>query len=508
MVVKETEKCRKLSCRTSPATNSTFLMKQTRRLLSSCDQMDITGLDAYLEAGGYDGLKKALSLTPQQVVAEIKAAGLRGRGGGGFLTANKWEVASKEKCIEKYIICNCDEGGPGAYMSRFLVTNNPHAIIEGLLIAAHAIGSSQGYIFIRPEYDDAVKSIKKAFIEAKKSGYLGTSIMDYGFDFTLDLRYSPGEFICGEETALIASIEGKRAMPAAKPPYPAQQGLWGKPTIINNTETVANVAPILLRGAGWFRQVGTDSSPGTKIFAVTGKVKKSGLVEAPLGVTLDYLVQDICGGVEKKSRKLKALQVGGPTGGIIPAEHLDTLADYESLKEMGGMLGPGSIVVMDGSSCVVEMARYFLAFSEDESCGKCTPCRIGLKRIREILTRITEGKGRAGDIDLLLMLGEDVSLSSLCGLGRTAPNAMLSSIRYFKDEYETHIRDKLCPSAGCVALRQYTVAENRCKKCGQCYKVCPASAIIWQKKQVSVINQEKCVKCGSCYEACPFGSID
>lgn len=491
-----------------PAADNAFLANQTRRLLGLCDQVDPADIDSYIKAGGYEGLRKALALTPRQVIAQIQASGLRGRGGGGFPTADKWEVCSQAQGSVKYMICNADEGGPGAYMSRFLVASNPHAVIEGLLIAAWAIGASQGYVFIRPEYKDALESLENALSQAKGKGYLGTGTMGKDFSCALEIRLSPGEFICGEETALIACIEGKRAMPAAKPPHPAEKGLWEKPTIVNNAETLANVGLIMARGSEWFKEAGSAQSPGTKIFAVTGNVKQPGLVEAPLGTSLRYIVQDICGGMEKKTRQLKAVQVGGPTGGLVPASHIDTPADYDSLKEMGAMLGPGSMVVMDERACMVEMARYFLSFSEEESCGKCAPCRIGLKRIREILSRISQGNGQEGDIDLLVELGEDVALSSLCGLGRTAPQAVLSSIRYFRDEYETHIRDKRCPSAGCVALRLYTVAADRCKMCGKCSKACPAGAITWEKKQAAVIIREKCVQCGSCYEVCPFGSID
>jgi NADH-quinone oxidoreductase subunit F len=491
-----------------PDVDSDFFIKQTRRLLSVCDQVDHDKIDSYMITGGYNGLKKALSMGPDEVVGEVKKAGLRGRGGGGFSTADKWEVCRQECNSEKYIICNCDEGGPGTYMSRFLIGANPHAVIEGLSIAAYAIGASVGYVFIRPDYNDALDSLEQAITVANEKNCLGSCVMGTNFNFELEIRLSPGEFICGEETALIACIEGKRAMPSAKPPHPAVKGLWGKPTIINNAETLANISLVMARGSGWFKEVGTEKSPGTKIFAVTGSVKYPGLVEAPIGVSMEYLIKDICGGPEKKTRKLKAVQVGGPTGGVIPASLFDTPLDYDSLRDMGVMMGPGSIVAMDKSTCMVEMARYFLAFSEEESCGKCTPCRIGLKRIREILTRITEGKGREGDISLLVELGEDVSLSSLCGLGRTAPNAVLSSIRYFRDEYEDHIHNNRCSTAGCVSLRKYTVIGEKCKKCGTCYRACPADAITWQKKEQAVIDKDKCVKCGSCYDACPFGSIE
>lgn len=503
MPVKEIKKAANL-----PGPESNFFIKQTRRLLSVCDQVDRNTIDSYIKAGGYAGLKKALSMEPDELIAEIKKSGLRGRGGGGFLTADKWEACRQECNSEKYMICNCDEGGPGTYMSRFLIANNPHAVIEGLAIAAYAIGASKGYVFIRPEYHDALDSLQRAIPEAKEKNFSGSCLTGKDFNFELDIRLSPGEFICGEETALIACIEGKRAMPSAKPPHPAQKGLWNKPTIINNAETLANISLIMANGSGWFGEVGTEQSPGTKIFAITGSVKNPGLVEAPIGVSMEYLIKDICGGPEKKTRKLKAAQVGGPTGGVIPASLFDTHLDYDSLRDMGAMLGPGSIVAMDKRSCMVEMARYFMAFSEGESCGKCTPCRIGLKRIREILTRITEGNGQEGDIELLIELGEDVAASSLCGLGRTAPNAVLSSIRYFRKEYEDHIKDSHCSTAGCVSLRKYTVVAEICKKCGTCYKACPAGAISWQKKEQAVIDRDKCVKCGSCYDACPFASIE
>ncbi len=502
MPVKEMKKAGNL-----PGAGSDFFSKQTRRLLSNCDQ--VNAIDSSMTSPGYEGLKKALSMEPQEIIAEIKKSGLRGRGGGAFLTADKWEICGQENNPEKYMICNCDEGGPGTYMSRFLIANNPQAVIEGMTIAAYAIGASCGYVFIRPDYGDAITALQQAIAEAKEKGCLGSCIMDKeNFNFTLEIKLSPGEFICGEETALIACIEGKRAMPSAKPPHPASQGLWGKPTIVNNAETLANIAPIIVRGNKWFREVGTNQSPGTKIFAVTGSVKNPGLVEAPIGVSIEYLLRDICGGPAKKTKKIKGVQVGGPTGGVIPASLFSAALDYDSLRDMGAMLGPGSLVAMDERSCMVDMARYFMAFSEEESCGKCTPCRIGLKRIREILTRITEGQGRQGDIELLVELGEDVALSSLCGLGRTAPNAVLSSIRYFREEYENHIQNHRCATAGCVSLRQYTVAGEKCRKCGQCYKACPVEAINWQKKQQAVIDREKCVQCGSCYDACPFGSIE
>lgn len=483
-----------------------FHDKQTKILLKQCGHIDPEDIDAYVGIGGYEGARKALSLEPFEVIEEVRASGLRGRGGAGFLTGLKWELCSKAEGSPKYIICNADEGDPGAFMDRSVIEGNPHSVIEGMIIAGYAIGSNFGYVYIRAEYPLAIQRLKIAIADARKKGFLGKNIFKSKFDFDIKIKEGAGAFICGEETALIASIEGKRGLPRAKPPFPANKGLWGKPTVINNVETLANLSLIIMKGAKWFSSIGTEKSKGTKVFALTGRIKNTGLIEVPMGMSLKEIIYDIGGGCEK-NRKLKAVQTGGPSGGCIPASRIDMPVDYESLMAIGSMMGSGGMVVMDDTTCMVDMSKFFLSFTQSESCGKCTPCRIGTKRMLEMLTRITEGKGKEGDIELLTELGNDVKLSSLCGLGMSAPNPVLSTINFFRDEYEAHIKEGICPAGVCKALRRYTVNADICKMCGKCFKACPSGAIAWEKKKPAVIDKEKCIKCGACYEACPFNSI-
>jgi NADH:ubiquinone oxidoreductase subunit F (NADH-binding)/(2Fe-2S) ferredoxin/Pyruvate/2-oxoacid:ferredoxin oxidoreductase delta subunit len=485
----------------------TFHDKQTKILLKQCGSIDPENIDAYLEIGGYEGAKKALAMKQPAVIEEIKSSGLRGRGGAGFPTGLKWEFARKAPGTPKYIICNADEGDPGAFMDRSVIEGNPHSVIEGMIIGAYAFGANYGYIYIRAEYPLAIHRLKIALEQARKKGFLGKNIFKSKFDFDIKIKEGAGAFVCGEETALIASIEGQRGMPRAKPPFPVNRGLWGKPTVINNVETLSNLPSIITKGAAWYASVGTERSKGTKVFALTGKIKNTGLIEVPLGISLREIIYDIGGGMEKKNRQLKAVQTGGPSGGCIPASHIDMPVDYESLIQIGSMMGSGGMVVMDDTTCMVDMAKFFLSFTEKESCGKCVPCRVGTKRMLEVLTRITEGKGKPKDLDLLIELGTDVKLASLCGLGQSAPNPILSTIRFFRDEYEAHIKEGVCPAGVCKALRRYFVNAEVCKMCGKCKTVCPSGAITWEKKQPAVIDKGKCVKCGACYEACPFNAI-
>ncbi|MBI4850181.1 MAG: NADH-quinone oxidoreductase subunit NuoF [Nitrospirae bacterium] len=483
-----------------------FHDKQTKILLKQCGHIDPEDIDAYINIGGYEGAKKALSQKPVEIIEEIKASGLRGRGGAGFPTGLKWDICSKAEGYPKYLICNADEGDPGAFMDRSVIEGNPHSVLEGMIVGGYAIGANFGYVYIRAEYPLAIQRLKIAIADARKKGFLGKNIIKSGFDFDIRIKEGAGAFICGEETALIASIEGKRGMPRAKPPFPAHKGLWGKPTVINNVETLSTLPTIITQGAKWFSSIGTEKSKGTKVFAITGKIKNTGLIEVPMGMSLREIVYDIGGGCER-NRALKAVQTGGPSGGCIPASHIDMPVDYESLAGIGSMMGSGGMVVMDDTTCMVDMSKFFLSFTQNESCGKCTPCRIGTKRMLEILTRITEGKGKEGDIDLLVELGTNIKLTSLCGLGMSAPNPVLSTIRFFRDEYEAHIKDGICPAAVCKALRRYTVSVDLCKMCGKCFKACPSGAIAWEKKKPAVIDKEKCIKCGACYEACPFNAI-
>ncbi|RJQ18058.1 MAG: NADH-quinone oxidoreductase subunit NuoF [Nitrospiraceae bacterium] len=483
-----------------------FHDRQTKILLKQCGHIDPEDIQAYLAIGGYEGAKKALSGKPAAVIDEIKSSGLRGRGGAGFPTGLKWEICSKAEGHPKYIICNADEGDPGAFMDRSVIEGNPHSVIEGMIIAGYAIGASYGYVYIRAEYPLAIHRLKIAISDARSRGFLGKNISGSGFDFDIRIKEGAGAFICGEETALIASIEGKRGMPRAKPPFPAHKGLWGKPTVINNVETLANLPAIITNGGKWYASIGTEKSKGTKVFALTGRIKNTGLIEVPMGISLKEIIYDIGGGCEK-NRKFKAVQTGGPSGGCIPASHIDMPVDYESLMGVGSMMGSGGMVVMDETTCMVDMSKFFLSFTQSESCGKCVPCRVGTKRMLEILTRITEGKGKEGDIELLLELGTNIKATSLCGLGMSAPNPVLSTVRFFREEYEAHIREGICPASVCKALRRYVVNVEMCKMCGKCFKACPSGAITWEKKKPASIDKGKCIKCGACYEACPFSAI-
>lgn len=485
-----------------------FYEHQKRYVLRDCGKVDPESIDDYIAHGGYEAIKKVLKeMTPEQVIEEVKKSGLRGRGGGGFPTGLKWTFCRNSPGDLKYLICNADEGDPGAFMDRSIIEGNPHDVIEGMLIAAYAIGCKEGYIYCRAEYPLAIKRVKKALKVAEERGFLGKNILGTDFEFHLHLKEGAGAFVCGEETALIASIEGERGMPRPRPPFPAVKGLWGKPSNVNNVETFANIPMIILNGADWYASIGTEKSKGTKIFALSGKVKSTGLIEVPMGVTVRQLIYDVGGGIPKK-RKFKAVQLGGPSGGCLPESLLDTPIDYDSLIAAGAMMGSGGVVVMDETNCMVNVAHFFLTFTQRESCGKCIPCRIGTKTMLDILARITKGEGREGDIELLESLGNDIKVSSLCGLGQTAPNPVLTTIRYFRDEYEAHIKEKRCPGRECTELIKFEVQEDACKKCGICYKVCPVNAITWEKGAFAYIDKSKCVKCRECIVNCPFNAID
>jgi len=484
-----------------------FYDKQKRYVLNDCGKVDPDSLEDYIAHGGYDALKKTLKMTSEEVIDEVKKSGLRGRGGGGFPTGLKWTFCRNSPGDLKYLICNADEGDPGAFMDRSIIEGNPHAVIEGMLIAAYAIGCKEGYIYCRAEYPLAIKRVKKALVDAEKAGYLGDNVLGSGFEFHLKLKEGAGAFVCGEETALIASIEGERGMPRSRPPFPAVKGLWQKPSNVNNVETFANLPVIILNGADWYANIGTEKSKGTKIFALSGKVKSTGLIEVPMGITVRELIFEVGGGIPKK-RKFKAVQLGGPSGGCLTEAHLDTKIDYDSLIAAGAMMGSGGVVVLDETNCMVNVAQFFLTFTQRESCGKCIPCRVGTKTMLDILDRITAGKGKEGDIERLEALANDIKISSLCGLGQTAPNPILTTIRYFRDEYEAHIYKQKCPARECPELIEFVVVDERCKKCGICKKVCPVDAITWEKGQYAYIDKAKCVKCRECIVNCPFNSID
>ena len=484
-----------------------FLEKQQRIIFSRCGTIDAESLDDFLAHKGFEGIKKAVTMTPEEVIEEVKKSGLRGRGGGGFPTGVKWSFCKATPGDHKYLICNADEGDPGAFMDRSILEGDPYGVIEGMMIAAYAIGCDYGYVYCRAEYPLAIKRLQKAIDTCHEKGFLGDNCMGLGFKFDMRIKAGAGAFVCGEETALMASIEGERGMSRPRPPFPAVRGLWAKPTNINNVETFANVSYIFYNGAEWFNSIGTEGTKGTKIFALTGKVKHTGLVEVPAGTTMKEVIYDVCGGI-LNNRKFKAVQAGGPSGGCLPAEALDAEVDYDSLIKAGAMMGSGGLVVMDETTCMVDIARFFLNFTRVESCGKCIPCRIGLKIMLEILERITQGKGQEGDIELLEDMAYDIKKSSLCGLGQTAPNPVLSTIRYFRHEYETHIKEQECPSHSCKSLLHFKVIEEKCKKCGICPRVCPVDCITWEKGQVAVIDREVCTECTSCYDACRFMAIE
>ena len=484
-----------------------FLEKQQRIIFSRCGTIDAESMEEFIANRGFTGIRKAVTMTQDEVIDEVKRSGLRGRGGGGFPTGVKWSFCKASPGKEKYLICNADEGDPGAFMDRSVLEGDPYGLIEGMMIAAYAIGCTFGYVYCRAEYPLAIKRLQKAIDTCYEKGYLGKNCMGLGFDFDMRIKAGAGAFVCGEETALMASIEGHRGMSRPRPPFPAVRGLWGKPTNINNVETFANVSYIFYHGADWYASIGTEGTKGTKIFALTGKVKHTGLVEVPAGTTMKEVIYDVCGGI-LNNRKFKAVQAGGPSGGCLPAEALDAQVDYDSLIKAGAMMGSGGLVVMDETTCMVDIARFFLNFTRVESCGKCIPCRIGLKIMLEILERICSGEGKEGDIEMLEDMAYDIKKSSLCGLGQTAPNPVLSTIRYFRHEYEAHIKEKECPSHSCKPLLHFRVLEDKCKKCGICPKVCPVDAIEWEKGKVAYIDLNKCTKCTSCYDACRFMAID
>ncbi len=484
-----------------------FFNKQFRIALRNCGVINPESIDDYIVRDGYRALAGVLSeMTPRQVIETIKDSGLRGRGGGGFSTGLKWEFASRYQDDQKYVCCNADEGDPGAFMDRSVLEGDPHSLLEAMAIAGFAIGADQGYIYVRSEYPTAVKRLDIALKQAREYRLLGKNILGTDFSFDIEIRLGAGAFVCGEETALMTSIEGKRGEPRMRPPFPAEKGLWKKPTILNNVETFASIPVIILKGSQWFSSRGTSRSKGTKVFAVGGKISNTGLVEIPMGTTLREVIYEIGGGIPA-GKKFKAAQTGGPSGGCIPAAHIDTPFDYESLIELGSMMGSGGLIVMDEDNCMVDIAKFFLQFTVDESCGKCTPCRLGTRRMMEILDRITKGKGEEGDIDELETLARDIKATSLCGLGQTAPNPVLSTIRYFRDEYEAHIKDKRCPAGACKSLISFSVIEDKCKSCGICVKQCSVNAIKGDKKTPYSIDRSACIKCGACYKKCPFGAI-
>ena len=484
-----------------------FYKKQKRIALKNCGVVNPEEIDEYIAFDGYKALEKVLKeMIQDEVIDVIKDSGLRGRGGAGFPTGKKWELTKASEGEQKYVVCNADEGDPGAFMDRSILEGDPHSVLEAMTIAGYAIGANKGYIYVRAEYPIAVQRLKIAIDQARDYGLLGDNIFDTDFSFDIEIRLGAGAFVCGEETALLESIEGKRGQPRVKPPYPAQSGLWGKPTLINNVETYANIAQILLKGAQWYSSIGTETSKGTKVFALGGNVNNIGLVEVPMGTTLREIIYDIGGGIPN-GREFKAAQTGGPSGGCIPKEHLDTPIDYESLKQIGSMMGSGGLIVMDDTKCMVALAKFYLDFTVSESCGKCTPCRIGTKRMLEILERLCNGEGEELDLYKLEKLAANIQKSSVCGLGQTAPNPVVSTMKYFREEFREHAVKKECRTKECKAMAKITVNEEKCKGCGLCQKHCPVNAIDGSGRDKRIINQEKCIKCGTCIASCPFHAI-
>ncbi|KKM04817.1 hypothetical protein LCGC14_1760400 [marine sediment metagenome] len=487
--------------------NLPFFQKQLKIVLKNCGTIDPENIEEYINNGGYEASKKALTeLSPSQVIQEIKDSGLRGRGGGGFPTGVKWEFVFKAKSSEKFVICNADEGDPGAFMDRAVLEGDPHTVIEGMSIAAYVVGAKRGYVYVRAEYPLAIERLEIALEQARKGNFLGENILKKDFNFDIELRIGAGAFVCGEETGLIASIEGKRGMPRSRPPFPATYGLWGKPTLINNVETLANIPHIILKGAKWFNGIGISGNKGTKIFALSGKIKNTGLVEVPLGLTIGELIFDIGGGIPD-GKKFKAVQTGGPSGGCIPQDYLDTPIGYESLKDLGSIMGSGGMIVLDEDTCIVNLTRFFIEFTASESCGKCVPCRVGLQQMLAILDKITQGKAAMEDLDLLEYLAKSIAKTALCGLGQTASNPVLSTLRYFHNEYEAHIKDKKCPAKVCKDLITYSIDEEACRGCLVCKKLCPQEAITGERKEPHRIEQDKCIKCGICLENCKFDAV-
>ncbi|NOY87945.1 MAG: NADH-quinone oxidoreductase subunit NuoF [FCB group bacterium] len=483
-----------------------FFDKQKRIVLRNCGIIDPGSIDEYIAVGGYEAIRKALTkMTQEEIIEEITKSGLRGRGGAGFPTGVKWKFARNAPGDKKYIICNADEGDPGAFMDRSVLEGDPNAVLEGMIIAGYAIGADEAYIYVRAEYPKAIARLRQAISQTKKKGFLGENILNTDFNFNIKIKEGAGAFVCGEETALIASIEGRRGMPRFRPPFPANSGLWDKPTNINNVETLANIPWIIINGAEAYAAYGTDDSKGTKVFAMAGKVKRTGLVEVPMGLTIDEIIFDICDGIVD-DKKFKAVQMGGPSGGCIPASMGNTQIDYQQINKTGAIMGSGGMVVMDETTCMVDVAKFFLTFTQSESCGKCTFCRIGTKRMLEILERITIGEGTMEDLDNLEELSEQIKAASLCGLGQTAPNPVLTTLKYFKDEYIAHIKDKKCPSHVCPSLLIYTIKDN-CTGCTVCAKACPTEAITGERKKLHVIDQDKCIKCGKCFTVCRFDAV-
>ena len=484
-----------------------FYKKQTRTVLEHCGHIDATSIQEYIAIGGYKAFEKALfDMDGQEIVEEIQKSNLRGRGGGGFPAGRKWAQVRAQEATPKYIVCNGDEGDPGAFMDRSVMEGDPHRLLEGMMIAGVACGASQGYIYVRAEYPMAVSRLDGAIRQARELGLLGTNILGSGFDFDIHISRGAGAFVCGEGSALTASIEGRRGMPRVKPPRTVERGLFDKPTVLNNVETLANVPHIITRGADWYRSIGPENSPGTKAFALTGNIQNTGLIEVPMGTTLREIIFDIGGGM-RDGAEFKAVQIGGPSGGCLTKEHLDLPLDFDSLQKVGAMIGSGGLVVMDDKTCMVEVARFFMNFTQNESCGKCVPCREGTKRMLEILERIVAGQGKDGDIDLLLELAETISATALCGLGKTAAQPVVSTIRYFRDEYEAHVKEKRCPTHNCQKLKRYYIDPQECKGCSKCARMCPVGAISGEIRSPFTIDPDKCIKCGACFDGCSFHAV-